>query len=395
MKPNKPSIHTNRPESRPDRQAKSGDPSLLRRLNAAAALRVLRAREEITVPELAALIGVSRPTAQDLTAQLLREGRLVELEPGGGGVGRPARRFRFRAEAGHVIGVDVGAHKVLALATDLLGRTVAAHRVPVTPELPAPERLDAVRAAIRGCLAGPDAGPEGERLRPLATGVGTSGMVDTEGRVVTVSDSLPGWSGVDLTAELADVAPGSVIVGNDIQLATLAEGTAGVAAATDDFLYLYVGNRLGIGLWLRGELHRGHRGAAGEMVAGDGWTVPYQRLLDWFAGHGGEARPTRENAARAVVTAAAAGDGGAAYTLRAFAHALAESLARHVAVLDPRAVVLGGGISRAGALLSEPFAERLAALCPCPPEVRTSTLGEESTAIGAARLALDHIEQTA
>ncbi|MEU1157993.1 helix-turn-helix domain-containing protein, partial [Streptomyces sp. NPDC005918] len=133
----------------------SGDPSLLRRLNAAAALRVLRERDEITVPELAALIGVSRPTAQDLTAQLLRQGRLVELSPGSGGVGRPARRFRFRfrAEAGHVLGVDIGAHKILVIAADLLGRTVAAQRVAVTPELGARDRLDAVRTAIAGCLA--------------------------------------------------------------------------------------------------------------------------------------------------------------------------------------------------------------------------------------------------
>ncbi|MET7358628.1 ROK family transcriptional regulator [Streptomyces sp. NPDC005562] len=366
----------------------SGDPSLLRRLNAAAALRVLRERDEITVPELAALIGVSRPTAQDLTAQLLRQGRLVELSPGSGGVGRPARRFRFRAEAGHVLGVDIGAHKILVIAADLLGRTVAAQRVAVTPELGARDRLDAVRTAIAGCLALPEAA----EVRPLATGVGTSGMVDTEGRVA-VSDSLPGWTGMNLAEELAGTVGGPVVVGNDIQLATLAECAGGVSVAVRDCVYLYVGNRLGIGLWLRGELHRGRHGAAGEMVAGDGWERSYQRLLDWFAGHQGAERPTRENAARAVVTAAAAGDGGARYTLRAFAECLADSLTRHVAVLDPRAVVLGGGISRAGTLLSEPFARRLAENCPYAPEVLTSELGEESTAIGAARLALDQLEQ--
>ncbi|MEU5951568.1 ROK family transcriptional regulator [Streptomyces sp. NPDC047525] len=370
--------------------AMSGDPSLLRRLNAAAALRVLRERDEITVPELATLIGVSRPTAQDLTAQLLREGRLVELTPGSGSVGRPARRFRFRAEAAHVLGVDIGAHKILVHAADLLGRTVATQRVAVTPELPAALRLDAVREAIAGCLAQPAAA----HVRPLATGVGTSGMVDAAGRVVE-SDSLPQWTGLDLTRELADPAHGPVVVGNDIQLATLAECTGGVSVGTGDCVYLYVGNRLGIGLWLRGQLHRGHRGAAGEMVAGDGWERCYQRLLDWFAGHEGADRPTRENAARAVVTAAAAGDGGARYTLRAFAEALADSLARHVAVLDPQSVVLGGGISRAGALLSEPFAARLGALCPYRPTVQTSVLGEESTAIGAARLALEHIDHAA
>ncbi|MGH4030186.1 ROK family protein [Actinomycetota bacterium Odt1-20B] len=365
----------------------SGDPSLLRRLNAAAALRVLRERDEITVPELAALIGVSRPTAQDLTAQLLREGRLVELAPGSGSVGRPARRFRFRAEAGHVLGVDIGAHKVLVHLADLLGRTVAAERVAVTPDLPAGRRLDAVRRALAGCLAHPRAAG----VRPLATGVGTSGMVDTQGRVA-VSDSLPEWTGIDLAAELADATTGPVLVGNDIQLATLAECTLGVSVGTRDCLYLYVGNRLGVGVWIHGELHRGHHGAAGEMVAGDGWGRSYERLLDWFAGHRGDGGPTRENAARAVVTAAARGDGGARYTLRAFAECLADSLARHVALLDPQAVVLGGGISRAGALLSEPFAARLGTLCLSPPVVQTSVLGEESTAIGAARLALDHIE---
>jgi predicted NBD/HSP70 family sugar kinase len=129
------------------------------------------------------------------------------------------------------------------------------------------------------------------------------------------------------------------------------------------------------------------------MLDDDRWVRSYQRLLDWFAGHRGDEEPTRENAALAVVTAAADGGSGARYALRAFAECLAESLAAHVAVLDPASVVLGGGISRAGALLSEPFAERLATLCPAPPTVLTSALGEESTAIGAVRLALDHVEQ--
>ncbi|MFC7309655.1 ROK family protein [Streptomyces monticola] len=368
--------------------AKSGDPSLLRRLNAAAALKALRTRPEVTVPELAALIGVSKPTAQDLTAQLLREGRLVELAPEGGGVGRPARRFRFRAEAGHVLGVDIGAHKILVTAVDLLGRTVAGARLAVSPGLPAAERLAAVRRAMADCLAMPGAAG----VCPLATGVGTTGLVDPAGRV-TKSTALPGWTGLELRAALAEFAPGQVVVGNDIQLATLAECTGGVAVSLKDCVYLYVGNRPGIGLWLHGRLHRGHHGTAGELLPFDAWAGAYQRLLDWSAGHRGVEAPTRESAVRDVVVAAADGDGGARYVLRAFAEALAECALPQVAALDPEAVVVGGGVSRAGALLSEPLARRLAELCPSPPVVRTSTLGEESTAIGAALLALEHIER--
>lgn len=173
---------------------RGGDASLLRRLNTAAALRVVRAREEVTVPELAGLIGVSRPTAQDLTAQLLREGRLVELEASSGAVGRPARRFRFRAEAGHVVGVDIGAHKVLVHAVDLLGRTVAAQRVVVTPAMTARRRLKAVRGAIEACLAKPEAmrrAPTGHRDRHQWHG-GSGGPGGAEHRAARLDRTRPG-----------------------------------------------------------------------------------------------------------------------------------------------------------------------------------------------------------
>ncbi|GAA1365700.1 ROK family transcriptional regulator [Streptomyces beijiangensis] len=370
----------------------SGDPSLLRRLNTAAALGVLREHEELTAPELATLIGVSRPTAHDVLLQLLGQDRVVELgsesEVPRTGAGRPARRFRFHAEAGHVVGVDIGAHKVLVHVADLRGRTVAVHRVTVTPALTAARRLRVVRDAVAACLA---AAPG---ARPLALGIGTTGIVDPSG-CVTLSTALPGWSGLDLTRELDGCVPGPVLVGNDIQLATLAEFSGGAAAGVRDGIYLYVGNRPGIGLWLRGQLHRGHHAAAGELLPFKPWADAYQRLMDWSAGHQGAEAPTRDSAVRAVVTAADAGDGGARYALRAFAEGLAGCLLTHVAALDPELVVLGGGVSRAGGVLREPLAEHLDANCRRPPEVRTSTLGEESTVTGAVRMALEYLEQTA
>ena len=52
---------------------------------------------------------------------------------------------------------------------------------------------------------------------------------------------------------------------NDINLAALGERWRGVARGVDDFVFISIGTGLGAGLVLRGELHRGHHGAAGEL----------------------------------------------------------------------------------------------------------------------------------
>ena len=52
---------------------------------------------------------------------------------------------------------------------------------------------------------------------------------------------------------------------NDVNLAALGERRLGVAQGVDDFMFLSVGTGLGAGLVLRGELQRGHHGAAGEL----------------------------------------------------------------------------------------------------------------------------------
>ena len=56
-----------------------------------------------------------------------------------------------------------------------------------------------------------------------------------------------------------------VIVDNDTNLAAVGEQWLGVARGLEDFVFLSVGTGLGAGLVLRGEVHRGHNGAAGEV----------------------------------------------------------------------------------------------------------------------------------
>jgi predicted transcriptional regulator len=101
-----------------------GDLARLRQLNALSTIGVLRGAPSLTLTQLARRTGLSRPAAEDVVQELTGQGWVDEVAPVQGAMGRPARRYRFRAEAGHVVGIDVGAHKVLAIVADLDGSVV-------------------------------------------------------------------------------------------------------------------------------------------------------------------------------------------------------------------------------------------------------------------------------
>ncbi|WP_336210799.1 ROK family transcriptional regulator [Nonomuraea sp. LPB2021202275-12-8] len=373
----------------PARQ-QSGDASLLRRLNSAAVLRVLREAGVATLSELARATRVSRPTAEVIVDDLIAEGWAEECgERGERQRGRPAKRFRFRASAGHVVGVGIGGSTLRAMVSDLGGDIVATHRALNHASMPAAERIDAIVELVS--IAAAQAGLAVSEL--AAVGVGTTGVVDGGGRVVK-SVVLPGWSGFDLQGELGRRLPAPVLVENDMRLAVLAEHWRGEARGHQDVVYLFAGDRLGLGLLIGGRPHRGAHAAAGEIgrQSGDHWQA-FRHLTDYaMAAEPGELR-THRQVAEFAVSRAQEGDEAAAKAVEAFASHLGEGLLTLVNPLDPELVVIGGGLSRAGGLVVGPIQAFFDDRCLYPPKVVASSLGGECVTLGAVRWALDHAEQ--
>lgn len=146
-------------------------------------------------------------------------------------------------------------------------------------------------------------------------------------------------------------------------------------------IYVLVGRSISVGLLLGGRLHAGHNGAAGEIgVLRDvGWYTAFDRLLSYGKGDPAEA-------AKRVFDAVRNGDPRA----ETIVADLATGVAATVLTVDPQLVVIGGGLSQAGELLTEPLRAELTRRCLFPVHVETSTLGGELVALGAVRLALDH-----
>ena len=345
----------------------TGDQRFLRRLNASAVLAALREGGVRTLRELSARTGLSRPTVEAVLGTLAAEGWVAELAPEEGAIGRPARRYRFRAEAGNVLGIDIGAHRVRALLADLDGGVRAQTRIPVDVAAGRNERLDATDAAVAGCLD--DAGIAGGDV--AAAGVGTPGLVARDG-VVTTS-VLPQWSGLALGAAIGDLVPCDVVVENDANLGVLAERWRGAARAEEDVVYVLLEQGIGAGVLLGGRLHRGRHGAAGEIAFGD------------FLGGLGTLRGLDHE----LVDAARGGDDGAIDAIATAAPHVARYVTALALAYDPALVVIGGGMSRAADRFVPGLEAALAEACVAPPQLAVSATGGESVALGAVRLALD------
>lgn len=345
-----------------------------RERNAALCGVALRDHGPATVADLAGHTGLSRPTVEAGLDVMVRRGLvsvLTELSGGGRGMGRPARVYAFRPDAGYVAAVDVGVHRVRVVVADLAGGIAGWLDEPTGEGTVGPERMAAVTRVIGRCLA--DAKVPAADLAGM--GIAVTGMVGPDGRLI-VSRNLPDWEGVDVGGRLQREYGCPVAVENDIRMAALAEHRLGAARLADDVVYLFAGHRVSMGLILGGELRRGHHSAAGEMggIAFSA-TVDEQRdQLKWISGGTGEE----------VFRRAAEGDRAAREEVERFASGLAKGIAIVAMAIDPDLIVIGGGLSRAGGILLDPLRKAVNDLITVPvtPSIVASEFGAESVVLG-------------
>jgi predicted NBD/HSP70 family sugar kinase len=217
-------------------------------------------------------LGLTRTTALSAIDELIEIGLIRELASSGDDkgyrLGRPARRFELRRDAGLVVGIDAGNHHFTAVAADLAGHIVAREQIEVgglqhPKGNPDPEERRAVTfLAIDAVLAA------AERTREEVIGVGVGVPAPFDGRGVSPPHPPGFWQymNAELRGALAEVFP-AVRVENDGALAAIAEGSLGEARRCDHFVAMLSGRRLGSGVVLDGRLVRGAHGGVGELEA--------------------------------------------------------------------------------------------------------------------------------
>ena len=258
-----------------------------------------------------------------------------------------------------VIGIDVGGTKVAAGLLALPeGRPLARRLTPSLPARGGRAVLDDVLRIAR------ELADEATALRqPVeAIGLGICELVNRDGKIV--SENCIQWLDQPIRNELAAIAPTTIEA--DVRAAAIAEAQFGAGKPFQTFLYVTVGTGISCCLILDGKPYRGAHGATGTMASSSLSVLceecghKNRRSLEEMAA--GPALVSRFNeldgnvtSAPEVLAAATAGDFQAVEVIRSAAEALGSQIGLLVNVLDPEAVIMGGGLGLSEGLYSEHF----------------------------------------
>ncbi len=383
----------------------------------AAVLSVIRSSREMTQPQLAKQVGLSRGV---VTA------RIAELEAAGlvsyGGMapstgGRAPRQLRLRAEAGVVVGVDIGATGMAIGLSDLSGRIVDRVVEPMDIANGPDVVLDRVESLVEQLLA-----RSATTAEIWGIGVGVPGPVEFATGLPVAPPIMPGWNGYSIRERFSRRWSAPTWVDNDVNLLAIGElHTNQDAADARNLLFVKIGTGIGAGLISNGRLHRGSNGCAGDI--GHVAVVEAENVicrcgnagcLEAVAGGAALAREGRQLAesggsavmaemlassgrltAEDVATAAWNGDAAARALLARSGRLVGRTLATLVSFYNPGLVVLGGGVVNAGdyvlAAIREVVYQRSLPLATRTLRVEPSATGDTGGLGGAVHLVLDEL----
>ena len=364
-------------------------------------LSLIRAGTAVTRAYLARHTGLARSTVAQRVDALLASGLVLEAGDTPSTGGRPATALAFNHEAGVVLVADLGATHARVALTDLAGTPLAELAGDLDIALGPGEVLKWVSGRFDELLE--KTGKAAADVRGI--GIGVPGPVEFDtGRPVN-PPIMPGWDGFDIPAWFAEHYRAPVLVDNDVNI--MARGEHWVHwRDTPHLLFVKVGTGIGCGIVADGHVHRGARGAAGDIghirATGEDVICACGNIGCLEAVAGGHALATRLAASgvdaqnsRDVVRLVHEGNVKATQMVRAAGRTLGEVLAGTVNFFNPAVIVIGGDIAEAHAQLlagvregifsrSLPLATRDLRVVPC-------RLGDRAGITGAAITAIEQV----
>ena len=306
-------------------------------------------------------------------------------------------------------GVDLGGTTVKIAYFDEQGTMIAKWEIPTVTTDGGKAILPDIAASIRQYIAQKTIDP----ATIIGVGIGVPGPVSSKG-VVNKCINL-GWGVFNIAEELSDLVGFPVKAGNDANVAALGEFWKGGGQGCDNMVFVTLGTGVGGGIVVEGHLLHGAHGSGaeiGHLVLKRDETIPCNcgkyGCVEQYCSATGIVRLAKEAmegvtelsrlhranplTCKDIFDAGKAGDALALQVLDQYYAYLGEFLANICCVVDPDAVVLGGGVSKAGQMLldgTRPYFDKYVFHAASGARFALASLGNDAGAYGAFKLALD------
>jgi predicted NBD/HSP70 family sugar kinase len=306
-------------------------------------LRLINQSGPLSRTELVSQLGVSKASMSALAADLIERGMLAEGEVVYGS-GRPSVRLALAPASAFFMGVSLASDPFIVRVTDLSGAVIESAEF---GQSNAPEEIAAGIARMVDAVFG-----EGglDRAKMAGIGIAIPGIVDAQ-TATCIRSTLLGWRDVPIGAMVAEATGLPTFIENDANALALGQHLFGDLRGSDACTLISVGDGIGCGHIIGGEVHRGHRGGAGEIAHA---TIEPNGLpckcgkrgcLDTLASVNAIGNAAREAGLApglaALDQAASQGDQNAIAILHRAGAALGLAISQLVQTMDPERIVVG------------------------------------------------------
>lgn len=238
-------------------------PRFVREYNELNILRFIKNEGPISRADLAKRYKISKAAVSDIIANLLTQDYIKETGIGSSTRmgGRKPILLEFNPKSGYVIGVEIKRNHARVALGDL-GANINKHTI---IDFPGAISLKDIVAMIFEVI---DTYLEAKWVRAskmVGIGVAVPGLINYQSGKIQESDSLKKWQGFPLRDAFEQHYNVDTIIENDVKAMSLAECRFGGGRNINNLVYMWIGDGLGAGIIINGELYRGVSAAAGEI----------------------------------------------------------------------------------------------------------------------------------
>lgn len=307
------------------------------------------------------------------------------------------------------IGIDLGGTHIKYALINEQGEVIKNGLTPSQAHVSAQQVLSNIQKAIEICLSS----AQDENHEVIGIGIGTPGIVETnKGIVLGGAENLKNWKNIPLKDHLEIVFNLPVFVDNDANMMAWGEHGFGAGKETDDAIYLTIGTGIGGAIIVNNTMLRGSFFAGGElgmMYLNACKFTSNENIKGYWEDFASTAalvndykyllrknrKPTLSINGEKIIENFLTGDEDAITVINRHFEYIGMGIASLIHIMNPKKVIIGGGISQAGPFYLEGIQEQVTQLtypiCVENVEICTASLGNSAGCLGAGYTAFKNL----